>query len=64
MTLWNLPSPKRDGFQTRVDAFYAYRVLPMIAALGWPDDVVEQWLFDHGRRHEFLRDYGATGAST
>ncbi|MFB7375858.1 hypothetical protein ACFC6U_03020 [Kitasatospora purpeofusca] len=31
---------------------------PLIAPLGWPDDVVEQWLFDHGDNGSFLRDYG------
>ncbi|MET9403343.1 hypothetical protein [Kitasatospora sp. NPDC002965] len=31
---------------------------PMIAPLRWPDDVVEQWLYDHGDNGSFQRDYG------
>jgi hypothetical protein len=30
----------------------------VIAQLGWPRDVVSQWLFDHGRRPAFNVDYG------
>ena len=29
-----------------------------VAALGWPDDVVEQWLYDHSGHGPFLIDYG------
>ena len=32
---------------------------PAIARLGWPQEVVRQWLFEHGRHLEFLDDYGA-----
>lgn len=31
--------------------------LPEVAALGWPLEVVKQWLYDHLEWHEFLRDY-------
>lgn len=33
--------------------------LPEIAALGWPIDVVDQWLYEHLPNDEFLRDYAA-----
>jgi hypothetical protein len=35
-----------------------FRSDPMIASLQWPDDVVEQLLYDHGDRPAFLHDYG------
>ncbi len=35
----------------------AFLVLPEIAALGWPRDVVEQWLWDFIDLPEFLVDY-------
>lgn len=34
-----------------------------IAELGWPSDVVKQWLFDHGRHPAFLRDYATIDLS-
>ncbi|MFB6784501.1 hypothetical protein ACFCX0_46385 [Streptomyces sp. NPDC056352] len=45
---------RRDNGLSLVD----FRVHPAIASLQWPDDVVEQWLFDHGDNASFLRDYG------
>jgi hypothetical protein len=36
---------------------------PLIASLGWPDDVVEQWLYDHGDNAHFRRDYGSVDLS-
>ncbi|MFG2058499.1 hypothetical protein ACGFI9_31190 [Micromonospora sp. NPDC048930] len=48
--LKNLPPADRDQ-DLRVFKFEA------IANLRWPDDVVRQWLYDHGGHLEFLRDY-------
>lgn len=30
----------------------------LVAALAWPNDVVEQWVFDHSGHGPFLADYG------
>jgi hypothetical protein len=30
----------------------------LVSSLGWPDDVVEQFLYDHADNIGFLRDYG------
>jgi hypothetical protein len=38
--------------------FEQFRTDPAIAGLRWPDDVLEQFLFDHGDRSEFIDDYG------
>ena len=34
-----------------------FLALPAIRRLAWPDEVVQQWLYDHGRHLEFLDDY-------
>jgi hypothetical protein len=34
-----------------------FAALPEVAALGWPSEVVEQWLYDHLEHYEFLTDY-------
>ncbi|MFD7438831.1 hypothetical protein [Streptomyces sp. NPDC059861] len=34
-----------------------FRVDPALALLRWPDDVVEQFLFDHGDNLAFVYDY-------
>ncbi|MEV6695504.1 hypothetical protein AB0M35_28965 [Micromonospora sp. NPDC051196] len=49
--LKNLPPADRDR-DLRV-----FLQSEAIANLRWPDDVVRQWLYDHGERPEFLRDY-------
>ncbi|UWZ36370.1 hypothetical protein Drose_35945 [Dactylosporangium roseum] len=49
--LKNLPPADRDQ-DLRV-----FLQLEAIADLRWPDDVVRQWLYDHGEHLEFLRDY-------
>ncbi|MFY1573546.1 hypothetical protein ACN26Z_01465 [Verrucosispora sp. WMMD703] len=49
--LENLPPADRDQ-DLRV-----FLQLEAIANLRWPDEVVRQWLYDHGRHLEFLRDY-------
>ncbi|GAA2534522.1 hypothetical protein [Winogradskya humida] len=40
-----------------------FAALPEIEQLAWPDDVVKQWLYDHGRHLEFLDDYGSLDLS-
>ncbi|MCZ4607704.1 hypothetical protein O3S80_28875 [Streptomyces sp. Lzd4kr] len=35
-----------------------FRVDPALASLQWPDDVLEQFLFDHGDNGAFVYDYG------
>ncbi len=35
-----------------------YVALPEISALNWPDEVVEQWPFDHAGNPSFIDDYG------
>jgi len=35
-----------------------------VKILGWPDDVTEQWLYDHGNNVQFLRDYGRVRLDT
>lgn len=35
-----------------------FRDLPIVSLLLWPDDVVEQWLYDHADNDCFLDDYG------
>ncbi|MFJ6087992.1 hypothetical protein ACIQI8_42170 [Streptomyces sp. NPDC092369] len=39
-------------------SFDRFRVDPALIRLQWPDDVVEQFLFDHGDNDSFVRDYG------
>lgn len=34
-----------------------FAALPEVAALGWPLDVVQQWLYEHLPHDEFLADY-------
>ncbi|MFB7609823.1 hypothetical protein [Streptomyces gardneri] len=36
-----------------------FRIDPVAASLQWPDDVLEQFLFDFGDNAAFLRDYGS-----
>ncbi|WP_329446326.1 hypothetical protein [Streptomyces canus] len=39
-------------------SFARFRVDPALVSLQWPDDVLEQFLFDHGDNAAFVRDYG------
>ncbi|WP_413543666.1 hypothetical protein [Citricoccus nitrophenolicus] len=48
------------GGWTSLEKFAA---LPEVAALGWPLEVVQQWLYDHLEWGEFLRDYAALDLS-
>ncbi len=36
----------------------AFRTADRVLDLGWPDDVAEQWLYDHSDKEPFLQDYG------
>ncbi len=38
--------------------FEGFRQNALVCSLGWPDDVVEQFLYDHADNIAFLRDYG------
>lgn len=38
--------------------FEGFRQDTRVSLLGWPDDVVEQFLYDHADNDGFLRDYG------
>ena len=37
--------------------FEGFRQNALVSSLGWPDDVVEQFLYDHADNIGFLRDY-------
>lgn len=43
--------------------FEAFRQHPKVLSLGWPDEVLEQWLYDHADNDSFLEDYGAVNLS-
>lgn len=44
--------------------FESFRREPTVAALRWPADVLEQWLYDHADNEHFLQDYGAVDLSS
>ncbi|MFC9439525.1 hypothetical protein [Nocardia sp. NPDC057030] len=52
--LFSIPRPGHEEAGT-LDEFMAH---PLVAELRWPRDVVEQWLWEHGRNAHFLYDYG------
>lgn len=39
--------------------FEEFRTSDIVIELGWPDDVAEQWLYDHAGNSSFLEDYGS-----
>ncbi|MCG0284006.1 hypothetical protein [Streptomyces sp. PSAA01] len=39
-------------------SYDGFRADPALASLHWPDDVIEQFLFDHGDNGAFVSDYG------
>lgn len=43
--------------------FTAFRIADQVLGLGWPDDVAEQWLYDHADKAPFLQDYGGVDLS-
>ncbi|MDJ0336583.1 hypothetical protein QMG83_15245 [Salinibacterium sp. G-O1] len=52
--------PTADPDRNMVDrggSLAEFIALPSIARLGWPDAVVEDWLFDHGAHEAFQVDY-------
>ncbi|MER7812938.1 hypothetical protein [Streptomyces sp900116325] len=49
-----LTARRRDGALS----FDRFRADPALTVLRWPDDVLEQFLFDHGDNTAFINDYG------
>ncbi|MCX5039955.1 hypothetical protein [Streptomyces coelicoflavus] len=43
--------------------FERFRSDPALTALRWPDDVLRDFLFDHGDKGPFVDDYGALDLS-
>ncbi|MGU3587414.1 hypothetical protein ACLBYD_30260 [Rhodococcus sp. C26F] len=43
--------------------FAEFRRHPSVLALQWPDDVLEQWLYDHADNSSFLHDYRSVDLS-
>ncbi|MFD7706586.1 hypothetical protein [Streptomyces sp. NPDC059786] len=41
-------------------SFARFRADPSLVSPQWPDDVLEQFLFDHGDNAAFVHDYGGT----
>ncbi|MEU0309119.1 hypothetical protein [Streptomyces cyaneofuscatus] len=55
-----LMARRRDGALS----FDRFRTDPTVAALRWPDDVLEQFLFDHGDNPAFVDDYNTIDLHT
>lgn len=55
-----LMAHRRDGALS----FECFRTDPTVAALRWPDDVLEQFLFDHGDNTAFVDDYNTIDLHT
>jgi hypothetical protein len=51
-----LMARRRDGGLSFT--FGDFRADPALTPLRWPDDVLEQFLYDHGANTNFARDYG------
>lgn len=45
-----------NSLLSRQSALRQFLVEPIVSSLDWPDDVVEQWIFDHAEHFE--ADYG------
>lgn len=43
--------------------FELFLAEPLISDLGWPENVIEQMLWDHGKTEHFVPDYGAICAA-
>jgi hypothetical protein len=43
--------------------FAAFKIADAVRGLGWPADVLEQWLYDHSDKGPFLHDYGTVDLS-
>lgn len=46
-----------QSFRQSNYCFHRFRDHPVTIALQWPDDVLEQWLYDHADNASFLHDY-------
>lgn len=57
MYLADFTALSRDCWQSG-KGFGAFRLNDIVAQLDWPDDVLEQWLYDHAGNDAFLVDYG------
>jgi hypothetical protein len=44
--------------------FTSFKYDSTVLELQWPDDVLEQWLYDHATNGSFLEDYGAIDLSS
>ncbi|SOE16251.1 hypothetical protein SAMN06272775_7165, partial [Streptomyces sp. 2323.1] len=55
-----LMARRRDGGLS----YGRFRTDPELASLEWPDDVLEQFLFDHGDNAPFVYDYGSIDLPT
>ncbi|MCV7719385.1 hypothetical protein M3C89_004715 [Micrococcus luteus] len=47
-----------EGSYSRDRGLRQFLSHPVVVQLGWPDEVVEQWLFDHATCDPFHIDYG------
>lgn len=63
MLLSDLAPWSRRARESRF-GFAEFRSYPEVAALSWPDDVLEQWLYDHGTNGSFLDDYSGLDLRT
>ena len=43
--------------------FTAFRATDRLLDLAWPEDISEQWLYDHSDEEPFLKDYGEVDLS-
>jgi len=59
-----LSAGTRETIACPIAAFSEFRSFPIVAALGWPDDVLQQWLFELGDNPPFLADYGGVDLSS
>ena len=51
--------PRGNG----LDGLSVFLQQPAISTLGWPAEVVRQWLWEHGENGPFLRDYAGVDLS-
>jgi len=56
VTLEDLVDIPRPGWEN-AGTFEAFLNRPIVRSLGWPDEVVNEWLWSHGRHPPFLQDY-------
>ncbi len=51
------------SWREQASGFCGFRTSDAARTLAWPDDVLEQWLYDHSGHDPFLRDYGKVDLS-